>query len=92
MNARMLRALDAVAADDEVRARTLASLAAADPAGPVPPIPPLARVGLVAIGLHLARAHVERAAAGRPDAAELTRELELLDAAVRAAYSATATR
>ena len=92
LNARMLRALDAIAADDDVRARTLASLAVPDPATPVPPVPPLARVGLVSIGLHLARAHVERATAGRPDAAEIMREFDLFDAALRASYAAIAPR
>ena len=92
MNTRMRGALDAVAADDDQRARTLMSLAAADPGASVRPIPLLARVGLLSIGLRLARAQTERATVGQADAAEIMREFDLLDAALRSSYAAFAAR
>jgi len=82
--ARLLpRALDAVGAEDGERAQLLASLAQESGAS-VRVVPPVARVGLLSIGLRLARGHVERTLAGQPEAAAILREFDLFAAALRA--------
>ncbi|HET7699682.1 MAG TPA: hypothetical protein VFM06_02310 [Candidatus Limnocylindria bacterium] len=80
-------ALDAIAADDVLRSRLLASLAERASANEPVAIPPLVRAGLVAIGLRLAREHLARAVAGEPGADGVLRELDTYAAAVREAIA-----
>ena len=79
--------LDAVAANDEQRATTLASLAIGQAEGrlPVPSIPPVVRVGLLEIGIRLGREVVTAAAASRADGAAITHEFEVLAGQLRTA-------
>ena len=79
--------LDAIAANDEQRATTLAALAVAQAEGtlPVPSVPPVVRVGLLEIGIRLGREVVAAAAAGRADGAAITHEFEILAGQLRTA-------
>ncbi len=79
--------LDAIAANDEQRARILSDLAIRQAEGklPVPPVPPVARAGLMEIGARLGFEAVSAAVAGRPDAMAIMGELEILTQQLRAA-------
>lgn len=81
------RALDAIAADDVVRARLLASLTTEVPPGGVEPIPPVARVGLMRIGLRTAREHLRDATADEADAPRLMAEFDRYAEAIESALA-----
>ena len=70
-------AIAAVAADDEARVRILESMRTVVPATSVPAVPILARVGLLAIGLRLARDELPAAARSASEAATLLAEFDL---------------
>lgn len=76
--------LDAVAAGDDVRARTFEALATVDVDG-MNRVPPVARVGLLEIGLRLARTEIDVASRGRPDGDSVLRELDVLAGQLRRA-------
>lgn len=79
--------LDAVAAGDDVRARTFGALATVDVDG-MNRVPPVARVGLLEIGLRLARTEIEIASRGRPDGDGVVSELDVLAGQLRSALVA----
>jgi len=79
--------LDAIGADDAQRTRTFVSLAITE-VDDLRPVPPVARVGLLEIGLRLAREHVVASSKGRPDAASINAEFEILAEQMRAALVA----
>jgi hypothetical protein len=86
------RAIEAIGSDDQHRAALLGSFAMVESPPTVRPVPPLARVGLLSIGLHLAREHVERLVGNTPEAADVLREFDLFDVALRASVAPLAAR
>jgi hypothetical protein len=80
-------AVAAVAADDEARARVLASMRSVVPPTSVPSVPVLARVGLLAIGLRLAREELRAATKRAPEAAALLLEFDVFAEVLRAALA-----
>jgi hypothetical protein len=83
--------LDAVAANDADRARAFAALGTREIDG-MRAVPPVARVGLLEIGLRLAREEVAAAARGRPDRERIERELAVLSDQMRSALLALGSR
>ncbi len=80
-------AIAAVGADDEARLRILGSMRAVVPATSVPAVPVLARVGLLAIGLRLARDELRAATTSAAVAATLDAEFDLFAQVLQAALA-----
>jgi hypothetical protein len=86
------RALDAVGAGYRYRPAMLASLARGETGVPIKPVPPVARVGLLSIGLRVAREHVERTVAGQPESDAILKEFDLFAWDLRAALAPISAR
>ena len=86
------KAIEAVSADDEQRAAILASFAMVEANPTVRPVPPVARVGLLSIGIRLAREQIEKLAGDSAEADPVLREFDLFAATLRTSVAPLAAR